>query len=322
MSYCQITPEERYMLATLRRQDPNLSFSAMARILGRHRSSISREFARNRSPHDGRYRHEKAQEHANGRRSRSRRKSQFTIEQWCLVESLLLDDLSPEQVSGRMRLEGRLRISHETIYQYILKDKREGGTLFLRLRQRMKKRRKRYGARDRRGRLEGKRHISERPAEVEHRRHPGHLEIDTVMGSGGRDCVVTLVDRATGEIAIGKLEDRTVASLNKRVVALLQRHPGRYQTITADNGTEFHGYEAIERAAAISFYFANPYHSWERASNENANGLVRQYLPKRSSMKNLTQRDCDRIAAKLNKRPRKRYGFLTPVEKREQLLAE
>lgn len=322
MNYCQITPEERYMLATLRRQYPKLSYSAMAELLGRDRSTISREFRRNSSPHDGRYRYQKAQERANGRRSRSRRRSQFTIEQWCLVETLLREDLSPEQVSGRMRSDGTLSMSHETIYQFVLRDKREGGNLFHRLRQRMKKRRKRYGTRDRRGRLEGKRHISERPAEAEDRQLPGHMEIDTVMGAGSQDCVVTLVDRATGEIAIGKLEDRTVESLNKRVVALLRRHPGRYQTITADNGTEFHGYENIERETAVNFYFANPYHSWERGSNENANGLLRQYLPKRTSMKGVTQHDCDRIAAKLNNRPRKRYGFRTPLERCQQLLSE
>lgn len=322
MTYCQITPEERYMLAALRRQDPKMTFAAMARVLNRDPATISREFGRNSSRSDGRYRHQKAQEQANGRRTRSRKKSQFTIEQWTLVESLLLQDFSPEQVSGRLRCEKRLNISHETIYQYILKDKRDGGTLYLRLRQRVKKRRKRYGARDRRGRLEGKRHISQRPVEADDRQTLGHLEIDTVMGAGARDCVVTLVDRASGEIAIGKLEDRTVASLNKRVVALLKRDLGRHQTITADNGTEFHGYKAIERATAVGFYFANPYHSWERGSNENANGLLRQYLPKRTSMKNLTQRDCDRIATKLNNRPRKRYDFQTPIERREQLLAE
>lgn len=322
MSYCQITPEERYTLASFRRQDPTLSFAAMARALGRDPSTISREFKRNSSRGDGRYRHQKAQEQTNGRRARCRKKSQFTIEQWCLVESLLFQDFSPEQISGRLRREGKLNISHETIYQYILEDKRQGGTLYLRLRQRLKKRRKRYGARDRRGRLEGKRHISERPAEADDRQILGHLEIDTVMGAGSRDCVVTLVDRASGEIAIGKLDDRTVASLNKRVVGLLERNPGRCQTITADNGTEFHGYETIERATAVDFYFANPYHSWERGSNENANGLLRQYLPKKSSMKNLTQGDCDRIATKLNNRPRKRYDFQTPLERRQQLLTE
>lgn len=322
MNFHQITPEERYMLAALRGQDPKCSCAALARTLGRHRSTISREFKRNSARLDGAYRHQKAQERTNGRRSRSRRNSQFTTEQWKLVEDLLHQDFSPEQASGRLRREGILSISHETIYQYVLRDKRKGGTLYLCLRQRRKQRRKRYGARDRRGRLAGKRNISERPVAAENRRTLGHLEIDTVMGAGSKDCVVTLVDRATGEIAIGKLEDRTAASLNKRVVAMLRRHPNRCKTITADNGTEFHGYEIIERAVGVKFYFANPYHSWERGSNENANGLLRQYLPKKQSMSELTQRKCNKLEEVLNNRPRKRFAYQTPRERREQLLGK
>jgi len=185
MSYRQITPEERYMLATLRRQDPNFSCAALARILGRHRSTIWREFNRNCARFDGAYRHQKAQERTNGRRSRSRRNSHFSLEQWKLIENYLVQDFSPEQVSGRLRSDGILSISHEAIYQHVLKDKRDGGALYLRLRHRLK-RRKRYGARDRRGRLAGKRHISERPAAAERRRTAGHLEIDTVMAQGAR----------------------------------------------------------------------------------------------------------------------------------------
>jgi len=142
------------------------------------------------------------------------------------------------------------------------------------------------------------------------------------MGAGNKDCVVTLVDRATGEIAIGKLADRTVASVNKRVRALLRRHLGRVKTITADNGTEFHGYAKIERTTGVKFYFATPYHSWERGSNENTNGLLRQYLPKKRSMRGLTQRQCDLLAKKLNSRPRKRFDYRTPLERFQQLMAK
>ena len=156
--------------------------------------------------------------------------------------------------------------------------------------------------------------ISERPPEVEARREVGHWEADTVMGAGGKDCVATLVERKTGLVLVGKLKDRTTESLNKRVIGLIGRHVGRFETVTADNGTEFHGYGRIERRTGVTFYFARPYHSWERGSNENANGLLRQYLPKGASMAGLTQQQCNAIARKLNTRPRKRLGFRTPLE--------
>lgn len=314
MSYRQITAHERYTLATLRRQVPELSCAAIARIMGRHRSTISREIRRNSARFDGAYRHTKAQERTNGRRSRSRRNSHFTAKDWRLVERLLGEYLSPEQISGRLRLEGLLEISHETIYKYVWMDKRCGGQLYLNLRQPFK-RRKRYGTYEKRGRLGGKRLISERPRVVDERQEIGHWEMDTVIGSGSKDCVVTLVERVTGLTLIGKLADRTVAALNKRVLSLIRRYPHLFKTITVDNGTEFHGYRKIEKATGVKVYFATPYHSWERGTNENTNGLIRQYLPKRRTMKGITQSRCSAIAAELNRRPRKRHGFLTPNEK-------
>ena len=176
------------------------------------------------------------------------------------------------------------------------------------------RRRKRYGAYDSRGRLAGKRMISERPAEVEARGRVGHWEADTVMGAGSRDCVVTLVERKTGLVLVGKLADRAAGSLSRRAISLMRRRGARFETVTADNGTEFHGYQRVERLTEAAFYFARPYHSWERGSSENANGLIRQYLPKGVSMAGLNQRQCNAIAHKLNTRPRKRLGFRTPLE--------
>lgn len=312
MTYRQLTSEERYMLAALRRQ--GLNQSQIARALGRHRSTVCREVKRNSTRADGRYRAFTAQERTNGRRSRSRRNQRFTARDFALVDELLRRQWSPEQVAGHLRREGRLPISHETIYRHVWRDKREGGTLYTHLRGARKKRRKRYGAYDSRGRLAGKRSISERPEEVEARGRVGHWEADTVAGAGSRDCVVTLVERKTGLVLIGKLADRTADSLSRRAVSLIRRYRGRVQTVTADNGTEFHDYERVERLTGAAFYFARPYHSWERGSNENANGLVRQYLPKGASMAGLTQRRCNAIARRLNTRPRKRLGFRTPLE--------
>ena len=313
LHYHQITREERYTLATLRKQEPKLSNVAIARLMDRDPSTISRELRRNSTPYDGAYRPSRAQEQANGRRSRSRRNSRFGDEQWQMVEQLLRADLSPEQISGRLRCDQVLRISHETIYQRIWEDKRRGGTLFRRLRQRPKYR-KRYGTNEKRGRLPGKRHISERPRSAEHRQEIGHWEMDTVIGSATNDCILTLVERLTGCVLIAKLPARNAAAVNRRLLQIITEGPHLFRTITVDNGTEFHAYEQIERLTGVLFYFATPYHSWERGTNENTNCLIRQYLPKRTTMKYLTQSRCNEIACVLNNRPRKRHGFLSPIE--------
>lgn len=312
MAYHQITSEERYTIATLRREGFNLS--EIARHLGRHRSTLSREVRRNAARHDGAYRAHGAIERTSARRSRSRRNRRFSAEDLAQVEALLRQKWSPEQISGRLRRDCRLRISHETIYRYVWQDKFEGGGFYRYLRQSTKQRRKRQNSYDRRGRLVGKRHISERPASVEGRRRVGHWEIDTVVGGRDKDCVVTLVERKTGYAVIGKLDDRSAHGMTRRVTKLIDRHRDRFRTVTSDNGTEFHDYAAIERATGVCFYFATPYHSWERGSNENFNGLLRQYLPKRKSQAHLTQRDCDVLASELNRRPRKRLGYRTPEE--------
>jgi len=202
------------------------------------------------------------------------------------------------------------------IHRHIWNDKAEGGDLYIHLRHGQKRRRKRYGSNDSRGRMAGKRCISERPAEIETRETTGHWEIDTVMGKGSRDCILTLVERASGYTQIGKLPDRTTRSLNKRARYLIQKDPEAFETITADNGTEFHQFSELEETTGVLFYFARPYHSWERGTSENTNGLIRQYLPKGTSMKNLTQRQRTMIANILNDRPRKRLGFMTPAEVR------
>jgi IS30 family transposase len=279
----------------------------------RHRSTIYRELKRNRCPYDDGYRHERADDSARLRRKNSRRNCRITAEDWQLIEQLTRQDLSPEQISGFLLRHHRLAVSHETIYKRIWWDKRRGGTLYRHLRQRPKFR-KRYGTYDKRGRVAGKRHISERPTAVESRREIGHWEMDTVVGKGGKHCVVTLVERVTGCVLIGKLRQRTVAALNRRLLEMIRGFPHLFKTITTDNGTEFHGFRQIERLTGTMIYFATPYHSWERGTNENTNGLIRQYIPKSDSMKTTTQARCDEIAAILNNRPRKRHQFHTPIE--------
>lgn len=300
------------MLSALRKQ--GLNQAQIARQLNRSPSTISRELRRNSCLSDGHYRPSKADSRTRGRRSRSRRNQQFTNSDYWLVNYFLQKQWSPEQISGRLSQAGLLQISHETIYCHVWRDKAAGGALHTHLRGAQKQRRKRYRAYDSRGRLAGKRHISERPAAAERRTEIGHWEIDTVIGTGSKDCIATIVERKTGYLLIGKLQARTKEALTRCVTDLIYAHGDRFKTITADNGTEFHGYRDIEADTGVPFYFATPHHSWERGTNENTNGLIRQYLPKGTSMAGLTQQQCDEIAVKLNSRPRKRLDFSTPEE--------
>ena len=307
--YHQLARSERYSIATMRRQ--GLSARVIALRLDRHVSTVYREIKRNATTHDGAYRAEKAQSYTQARRSRCRRKPQYSQEELARVEHLLRLDWSPEQVAGILRGVG-LCISMQTIYRHVRRDRALQGDLWKRLRIVPKFGRKRYRSQDSRGVLPGKRHISERPAGAHRRSRRGHWEGDTVMGSDMRHCVLTLVERKTGFVIIMKLRARSKEQARRALLRAIARYPKMFKTITFDNGTEFHDYKAVENVYPLRCYFATPYHSWERGSNENMNGLIRQYLPKGSCMKHITQADCDRIAHRLNTRPRKRYGFKTP----------
>ena len=286
-------------------------------IMGRHRSTIHREVERNSIAILDRttYCPTKAQKKRNGRLRMSRRGRQHQVSEYVRVEQLLKKQWSPEQVASTLKKQGEFAISHQTIYRHVRRDWKAGGKLYLQLRHRYKRRKRHYGL-ERRGRLQGKRMIDERPAEVEARQQPGHWEIDTVMGAGSeKPCIVTLVERATGYVLIGKLPNRTTMATNKRIIALIKASGLPFLTLTPDNGTEFHNYRAIETATGVTVYFAQPHHPWERGTNENTNGLIRQYLPKGVSMADVTQAQCNLIAYKLNTRPRKRYGYDTPQQR-------
>jgi IS30 family transposase len=162
--------------------------------------------------------------------------------------------------------------------------------------------------------------IDSRPEAIELRQEVGHWEGDTVMGaSGERACLLTLVERATGYAVVIRLPHRTVRAVNRAVIETIQHDGLPFKTITWDNGTEFHGYRQIEAATGIRCFFAYPHHPWERGSNENFNGLLRQYFRKGRSLSGKRQADCDRAVFKLNTRPRKRYGFQTPANRMQKL---
>lgn len=312
MAYHQLTQEERYLISAasaLRR-----GIREIAREMNRSPGTISREIRRNATRGDRRYRAEKAHSYAVARRRRARRGSQFNESVYQEVNAALRQRWSPEQIVGLLQSQGRVVPSHETIYRHIRRDKLRGGTLYRSTRIMSKVGRKRYRSRPARGVLLGKRHISERPPSIETRRRLGHWEADTVMGHSTSHCLLTLVERKSGYTIIRKLRARNKAEVTAAIQSAIRKHPSAFKTITFDNGTEFHDYKLLEVGSTLRCYFATPYHSWERGSNENLNGLIRQYLPKRTCLKHLTQSQCDEIALALNTRPRKRHQFKTPSE--------
>jgi IS30 family transposase len=310
--YHQLSQEERYTITGLLRSHKSRAF--IARELKRSPSTITRELGRNRKPSDHIYRAEAAHSYAVARRRRAHRGSRFTKKQLRLVIRLLKQNWSPEQISNILWMKKKMYISHETIYKLILQDKKKGGNLFTHLRIVPKLRRKRYNSHDSRGILRGKRHISKRPKSVERRKVFGHWEGDTMIGKDLHHCLLTMVERKSGYVVIRKLRTRTEAAVTKAAAKVLRRERGRIKTITLDNGSEFHNYKELERRFSVKFYFATPYHSWERGTNENTNGLIRQYLPRGTCMRKISQLHCDRIAFKLNTRPRKRHEYRTPKE--------
>jgi IS30 family transposase len=310
--YHQLSQQERYTITAYLRSHKSQAF--VARKLKRSRSTISRELKRNRKPFDNKYRAETAHSYAVARRRRVHRGSRFTNTQMDMVIRLLRKNWSPEQISNILRMKKRLHISHETIYKFILQDKKKGGVLYHHLRIVTKPYRKRYNSHDFRGILRGKRHISKRPKGVEGRKTFGHWEGDTMIGKDLHHGLLTIVERKSGYLVIRKLKTRTEHAVTKAAATVLRREKRRVKTVTLDNGSEFHNYKELERRFHVKFYFASPYHSWERGTNENTNGLIRQYLPKGTCMRKVTQLRCDQIAHKLNTRPRKRHNYKTPFE--------
>lgn len=312
MGYQQLTSRERYLI--VEHKSTGKSLRQIAEVLRRSASTISRELRRNADTSDGRYRVEKADSYARARRSRSRKGPNFEPAVVERVHELVEARWSPEQISGRLRKQGLLRIGVTTIYRWLARDKARGGRSWLQTRQLSKRYRKGYRVVDRRGRMSGKRLLSERPRQANDRSEVGHLEGDTVMGKDGRHCLLTLVDRKTRQARILKLPARQSAEVNKALIREVRAGRLTIKSLTLDNGTEFHGFKELEEKLGIEVYFAQPYHSWERGTNENTNGLIRQYLPKGMCFKEVTQRDCDRIERELNNRPRKVLGFCTPNE--------
>lgn len=228
----------------------------------------------------GGYRPKQADQLAQARKLNHQSRS-IEPQTWKLIESYLHQNWSPEQVAGWLFEHHHIQISHERIYQYIYADKAEGGALFQHLRCR-RKRRKRYGSYDRRGSLTGCRSISERPKLVQKKRRIGDWEANTIIGRNHQQAIVSVVERKSKLCFLKKVERKTSEAVEHALSKMLKPFQEKCHTITSDNGREFANHQEIASQLQADFYFAHPYSSWERGLNENTNGLVRQYFPKKS----------------------------------------
>lgn len=306
-TYTQLTQEQRYQICAMLKIGQNQT--EIAETIGKHKSTISREVRRNRGQRG--YRPKQAQQMSLDRRKKAKPRIQEST--WALIESKLQEDWSPEQIADWLKRNTDIQVSHERIYQYILADKRTGGRLYKHLRC-QKKRRKRYGGYDRRGKLPNRRSIEERPEIVDQRQRIGDWEVDTMIGKGHRQAIVTLTERKSRFSLLRKIKRRKAKLVSAAVIDLLQPVADRSHTITADNGKEFADHERIAHELEISFFFAHPYAAWERGANENMNGLVRQYIPKNRDLSSVTDEELLQIMNKLNHRPRKCLDFKTPFQ--------
>lgn len=292
----------------------NFSMGEIAAVIGKHKSTISRELRRNCDRRSGRYDADLAQRKCERRQKGKPHRVRFTEEVRLRVEAMLREDYSPEQIVGRCKLEGLECVSVETIYQHVWGDKRRGGDLHTHLRRKGRKYRKRGAKKDSRGVIRDRVSIDERPKVVDDKSRFGDLEIDLVVGANHRRALLTANDRASGISWIALLEGKDSKALAEKAAETLMPFKGLLHTITSDNGKEFAEHKAIAKSLAVDYYFAHPYHSWERGANENMNGLIRQYLPKGTSFDSLDDNEIKRIRDKLNHRPRKKLGYLTPIE--------
>ncbi len=310
MSYKQLTLEKRYHISALLKS--GLRQKEIAEAVGVSASTISRELLRNKTEKG--YDPETAQQWAFLRHKKKCKHTVWTPTVERYVRAKLKQEWSPEQISGRMRQEREDGVSHETIYRFIYDNKAGGGRLYRHLRHKNKKYHKRGHTYESRGTLKNRTMIDKRPKVVEKKRRIGDWEIDTVIGKGHQGVLVTAVDRHSKFTLIAPASSKHAEVVSKTLLRLLEPVKPITKTITSDNGKEFAFHESIAEKLKAGFYFANPYHSWERGLNEHTNGLIRQYLPKERSFTDLTQKEVTMIQNRLNHRPRKVLGFKTPYE--------
>ena len=307
--YKQLTSEQRYTISVLLQN--RTKQKEIAKAINVSPSTVSREIRRN-SGVRGRYNWETAQ--ANAVQTKRRKPGNHSINKDVMEEAkhlLVTEQWSPEQISGVLAKDGKY-ISHETIYRMIRKDKAEGGTLYKHCRHKLKRRARPVGGR--RISIPNRTSISERPAEVDGKRF-GDFEMDTIVGRGNHGVIVTLIERSTSMLFMRKLKKgKNAKELARTVIHLLSPFKEHVKSITTDNGTEFACHEMIGKSLGVTIYFADPYASWQKGAIENANGLIRQYVPKTETFEHVSHQQITKYSKRINIRPRKKLEFKTPHE--------
>lgn len=312
MKYKQLTLKERYHISTLLQK--GYTQKEIAGHIGVHPSTISREIRRNWDYAADAYDYSTAYLNTKTRHQNKIKHTVINHHTERYIREKLGQEWSPEQISGRLYKEKKIKISHETIYRFIYTNKFTGGRLYKHLRHKNKKYHKRNNEYQCRGTLIDRVMIDKRPKVVEHKKRIGDLEIDTVIGKDHIGALVTVVDRKSKFALIKKVESKQAAVITKALIEMLMPIRHVLKTITSDNGKEFAHHKTVSKILRTDFYFAHPYHSWERGLNEHTNGLIRQYLPKKTDFTQKSKEEIIIIQNKLNHRPRKVLGYKTPYE--------
>lgn len=313
-----ITQLQRYAICCMLKQGYKQIEIAVA--IGKDKTVVSKEIKRNSDKRNGVYKHELAQKKYAKRQKEKPKQKRFTKNIQQAIELLLRDDYSPEQVVGYLEKQDEKTVSIERIYQHIWQDKKNHGDLHTHLRRQGRRYRKRGASKDSRGVIRNRVSIDERPAIVEKRARFGDIEVDLIIGKNHNQAILTINDRASGMLKMKKIPSKQASVVTEAITTLLEDWKPYLHTITADNGKEFAGHQEVAESLSIDYFFAHPYHSWERGSNENLNGLIRQYFTKGSDFTNITEQRVKEVETKLNNRPRKRYKYQNPIFVMEQLL--
>lgn len=311
MSHLELS--QRYEIYHLLKE--GISYTEIAKNLGVHKSTISRELKRNSDQRSGLYKVALAQSKSENRHISKPKFIRFTPSIEAFVIKWLKQDYSPEQILGKSKRLHVSCVSVERIYQFIWEDKKQGGVLYKHLRTRGKRYQKRGNLNTKRGQIPDRIGIEKRPEIVDKKQRFGDLEIDLVIGKNHKGALLTINDRTTGLLKMAYVNSKEAKQIELKTIELLEPWIPFIHTITSDNGKEFANHKEIAKELNIDFYFAKPYHSWQRGANENLNGLVRQYFPKKSNFDKIKCQHVNHAVEKLNNRPRKRYNFLTPNEK-------
>jgi transposase, IS30 family len=306
-----VTVEQRYTIGVMLQQ--NYKQIDIANAIGKDKSVVSREIKRNCDNRNGEYRSNLAQRKRDSRQKERKRSKKLTDEVAIIIKEKLEEKWSPEQITNRCKQQGIDMVSHESIYQFIKEDKDQGGVLHKNMR-RKKKYRNRIKIKESRGKIKDQKSIKERPLVVDEKTRFGDLEIDLIIGENHKGALITMNDRKSGYAKIKLIKSKNAKQVARAIVKELKPLKQYLHTITSDNGKEFAEHKYISEKLGIDYYFAEPYSSWQRGANENFNGLVRQYFPKKTSFEELTWREVKNVERKLNQRPRKRLGFNTPEE--------